>query len=156
LKGHSGTKIAIVGAGDTAFDYALSLAKRNEIFLLNRAEKPKCLPLLFKRAIKTEKIFYFKNTCIKEISAQKNKINLKLKTNNSERNLFVDFLLFAIGREPCLDFLSESILSSKNKLEEKGKLFLIGDVKNKRFRQLAIAAGDGIEAAMKINNILRG
>jgi thioredoxin reductase (NADPH) len=46
LAGVSGKKIAVVGAGDAAFDYALSLARRNEVVILNRGRETKCLPLL--------------------------------------------------------------------------------------------------------------
>ena len=46
-----GAEIAIVGAGDAAFDYALNLAKRdNRVMILNRGEDLKCLPLLWERS----------------------------------------------------------------------------------------------------------
>ena len=42
--------MAIIGAGDAAFDYAINLvSKNNEVTILNRGGKRKCLPLLWKR-----------------------------------------------------------------------------------------------------------
>ena len=66
----------------------------------------------------------------------------------------VDFLLFAIGREPCLDYLDRDLDSKLERLREEGLLYLIGDVKNGTYRQVTIAMGDGIRAAMGIARIL--
>ena len=49
LLGLQGLHLAIVGAGDLAFDYALNLGKRNHVFLLNRGVETRCLPLLKER-----------------------------------------------------------------------------------------------------------
>ena len=40
-----GKTIAIVRAGDAAFDYALNLGRNNDITILNRSEKSRCLQL---------------------------------------------------------------------------------------------------------------
>lgn len=52
-------RIAIIGAGDIAFDYALTLPKKNNVLIINRSEKPRCLPLLLERAPKKEEYFLF-------------------------------------------------------------------------------------------------
>ena len=44
-----------------------------------------------------------------------------------------------------MSFLPDEILS--NRLDS---VYFVGDVKNGRFRQAAIAAGDGLRAAMEI------
>jgi len=49
-------KIAIIGSGDIAFDYALSLSKKNEVIIIDRGKRVKCLPLLWERAMGSEKI----------------------------------------------------------------------------------------------------
>ncbi|MBM3295893.1 MAG: NAD(P)/FAD-dependent oxidoreductase, partial [Candidatus Aminicenantes bacterium] len=45
-----GMRIAVLGSGDAAFDYALNFARRNDVFILHRGRKPKGLPLLRRRA----------------------------------------------------------------------------------------------------------
>lgn len=62
--------IAIIGAGDAAFDYALNLSKHNQVLILNRTETLKCLPLLWQRASQISAIQYHPNTHVLQISRQ--------------------------------------------------------------------------------------
>jgi thioredoxin reductase len=64
--------------------------------------------------------------------------------------LDADYVVFALGREPQLDFLSELVKTNVRELERNGRIYFVGDVKNDIYRQTAIAVGDGIMAAMKI------
>ena len=142
-------KIAVIGAGDAAFDYALNLGRHNDVVILNRDKTSKCIPILFERVEKSSKINYKKNVKIKSISSSPdNTIGLECITSNGAWNIVVDYLLFAIGRVPCLDFLSNR--ASEKVLKNNSQLYLAGDVKNDIFRQTAIAAGEGIFTAMKI------
>ncbi|MEO0293023.1 MAG: NAD(P)/FAD-dependent oxidoreductase [candidate division WOR-3 bacterium] len=142
-------KVVIVGAGDVAFDYALSLKTYNEVLILNRKEKEKCLPTLFKKIQKSKRINYKKNIKIKKIIPSSNHlIKLECKSKEGKINIEANYLLFAIGRKPCLDFLKEKI--------ENNKIYLVGDVRNGPFRQIGIAIGDGIKTAMKIFRKIQG
>ena len=150
LKTLKNEKIAIVGSGDAAFDYALGLGKHNEIIILNRNEKSKCIPVLFDRVKKSRKIKYMTNIKVKSIKSSDNTILLKCITSKEITNIKIDYLLIAIGRVPCLDFLSTDL---KKKISN--RLYLAGDVKNGIFRQTSIAAGDGIKVAMQIYSKMR-
>jgi len=148
-------KIAIVGGGDAAFDYALGLGKQNEIIILNRNEVSKCIPILFDRAKKSRKINYKKNTNIKSIDCSSNAITLKCVTPKGNYNVNTDYLLFAIGRVPCLDFLSSELKKKRFQNNIDKLLYLAGDVKNGIFRQASIAVGNGIKTAMQIYSEMR-
>jgi thioredoxin reductase (NADPH) len=146
-----GKKFVIVGAGDAAFDYALSIAFNNEVMILNRDEKSKCIPLLLKRAQESTKIEYIKEIKIQKISPYpEDMISLDCKTNEGSRNITADYLLFAIGRTPSDGFLSPELKREVHKKKGNSRVYLAGDVKNGIFRQIAIAVGDGIMTAMKI------
>jgi thioredoxin reductase len=147
-----GKRVFIVGAGDAAFDYALNLAKANEITLLNRGNAVKSLPLLVERAKASPRICYRPNTAITRITLREggNDLSLECLSPAGPVVFIADYLIFAIGRHPKLDFLSERLLKCKSRLEESGQLFFIGDVKNGLFRQTAIAVGDGMRAAMEL------
>ncbi len=144
-----GKRVAIVGAGDAAFDYALNLASReNTVTILNRGIEISCLPLLRERAGKIPLISYQEHTTILSLEPDMQLNLLRLTTNHC--SLFTDYLLFAIGRQPAMDFLTERVKIQEQRLVEDGKLNFVGDVHNGLYRQTAIAAGDGLRAAMQI------
>jgi len=138
--------IAVIGSGDAAFDYALSLSKKNKVLILNRTERVKCLPVLFQRVMQNKKIDYLTSIEIKRIDFENNK--LALYTDG--KKIIVDYLVVAIGRKPNFNFLDKSLKEKIKILETRKKLYIIGDVKNGIFRQTGIAIGDGIKAAMGI------
>lgn len=148
----SGHKIAIIGAGDIAFDYALNLSERNEVIVLNRSNRIKCLPLLFKRAISNEAISYRENVGVKSINMFK--AGLRVFCNKNV-NFDVDYVLAAIGKRPNLDFVSDHLRENASRLRGERKLFIIGDVANGKYRQAGISIGEGIKAAMEIAGSIR-
>jgi thioredoxin reductase len=156
LLGIVGKRIAIVGAGDAAFDYALNLGKKNKVDILNRSHMVKCLPLLWQRASSYETITYHQSTFITGLeSSPTGGMSLACETPSGSINIRADYLIGAIGRDPQLDFIPQSLSDKLIELEEDGNLYIIGDVKNGKFRQTAIAVGEGIMAAMKIYRYLK-
>ena len=151
-----GKCVAIIGSGDAAFDYALNLGKKNQVIILNRGEKPKCLPLLWERAQMHESITCKNNTKVNKIRKDSMAgMLVDCQSPAGELQFHADYLLGAIGREACLDCLSETFVQQASNLEKQGVLYMIGDVKNGIFRQASIAVGDGVLAAMKIYRYLK-
>ena len=151
----TGREILIIGAGDAAFDYALNLAGRNRVTILNRSDKINALPLLIDRVHARSEIDYLENAAL--ISAEeeeKGRIAITIDQRGGSKDLVVDYILTAIGREPDYDFASPSIINHKERLLKDKRLFLIGDLQNGSFRQTSIAAADGVRAAMEISLIL--
>jgi len=148
-------RIVIIGGGDAAFDYAINLVKRgNFVTILNRSGDVKCLKLLWDRAQAEELIDYRADTPVSAVEFDEmesthsgtGRLEARFETGGS---ISVDYLLFAIGRVPQTEFLSKDII--KKKVDN---LIFIGDVKNGIYRQAAIAAGDGLRAAMQIYHSL--
>jgi len=134
LLGVTGKKIDIVGAGDAAFDYAMSLSPGNKITIHNRGTEIKCIPALLEIALKQPNITY---------------------VENSDPSFSSDYTIFATGREPDLVCLSDDLKNKHAQLEQQGLLYVIGDVKNGMVRQSSVAVGDGIRAAMAIKDRIR-
>jgi thioredoxin reductase (NADPH) len=146
------SSIAIIGAGDAAFDYAFYLATYNKVMIMNRSDRVKCLPLLFQRAMSNPQISYYENHVLKHIDSISSPACLKLSFQNANKLITfkADYIIFAIGRRPELSFTDPDLLNQFEELQQQGMLYLIGDVKNELMRQASIAAGDGIRAAMEI------
>ncbi|OGC39253.1 hypothetical protein A2Y85_02775 [candidate division WOR-3 bacterium RBG_13_43_14] len=146
--------IAIIGAGDAALDYALNLCRYNKVILINRRDQIKGLSVLSER-LKTEirngRVKYLRNAVITKIEDATDGIYLYVR-RNSLKKYFCHHAVLAIGREPALDFLPRSFL--KHFPNGNRSLYFIGDVKNGDLRQTSIAIGDGMKAAMTINEVI--
>ena len=142
-------KILIIGGGDAAFDYGLNLTKnRNSVTILNRGRDVKCLRLLWERAQADSMIEYRAETPVRKVELDETAARLRVQTEAGEV-LEGDYLLFATGRIPQAGFLPDEAINSN--LEG---IYYAGDVKNGLYRQAAIAAGDGLRAAMEIHHKL--
>jgi len=149
-------RIAIIGAGDLAFDYALNLGRRNNVIILNRSEMVRCLPLLWDRALSISSVQYQNLTRLEEIKpGAGGEILLAINSLKDQTVISCDYLIFAVGRIPNAVYCSETLKGSMHDLEQKGKLYFIGDVKNGMYCQTAIAIGDGIKCAMMTYNTLK-
>ena len=146
--------ICIIGAGDAAFDYALSLSAGNRITIFNRTRKIRCLPVLKEEVEENKKIRYMPERILKNINVTGNRLFMTFFHKKKEELHEFDEIFAAVGRSPVLDFLSQRLQKNMDYLIECGKLYLTGDVKKKRHRQAAIACGDGLETAMKIHTVL--
>jgi len=153
----SRAQIAVVGAGDAAFDYALNLARReNRVSILNRGDMLKCLPLLWERSQQQGLIHYFHHTEIQQVRALPDgALKLECRSPAGISHFVVDYLIGALGRVPQMDFVSGQLASQIETLAAQGVLYQIGDVHNGLFRQTAIAVGDGLRAAMQIYRKLK-
>ncbi|RKZ35085.1 hypothetical protein DRQ33_00545 [bacterium] len=148
--------IGIIGAGDCAFDYSLTLAKSNYLYIFNRSDKVSCLPILWEKVKQNENIRYFSNRKIISLDSENNKLRAIFRRNNDNENFIFDYIVFAIGRMPEIGFLDSSVITQQKRLIAENRLFFAGDVNNGIFRQISIAVGDGVRTAMKIYQNLIG
>ena len=155
--GSKNKKIAIIGAGDVAFDYAINLSRKNEIVVLSRSKQAKCIPVLWERFMKSENISYLPNVIVRKISNQSSKLLLNCIFSDGQEKILTnfDYVIAAKGRDPCLDFLGGQLKMNYKTLISRNKLYMVGDVKNGIYRQTAICVGDGLKAAMDIYRNIR-
>ncbi len=142
-------RIAILGGGDAAFDFALGLSReggRTEIIF--RSPHPRALPLLAERAQREPLVHVHAGVTLDSIRNGSGALEIRLSDG---RLLAADALLAAIGRERNVRFLEPEIAA---RIEGNGSrpfpgMIFAGDVWRGLHRQTAIAVGDGVSAAMR-------
>ena len=151
LRAEKDKQIVIIGAGDAGFDYALSLGNANDVLIVNRGHRIRALPLLLDRVNKTKRIRYMDGAEVVSLLPGKEKpLQAVIRRQEGKVHLACDYVLCALGRKPEKRIYSQELYQLEEQLILKGKLHLVGDVRNGRFRQVSIALGNGIEAAMNI------
>lgn len=150
------SRFVVIGSGDAAFDYALSLSPRaKEINIIFRSARPKCIPALEKEVLKKKNIKIHPKTLLVRVKELDKGVLLKCKKAGRLMELRCDYILAAIGRKQNLQILDKKILRRLKEGKEFPKLFFAGDVKHSAYRQVGIAVGDGLLAAMKVAKLLR-
>jgi thioredoxin reductase len=138
-------RILILGGGDLAFDYALSLHEAGaHPVIINRSPKPRASAHL-QEEIRARGIEVVCSFAVEAMETGGESVTMR--SGDDECN--GDYVLLSIGRIPCIDFLSPDL---RKELETSSRIegfYLAGDVHRGTFRQAAIAAGDGVLAAMR-------
>jgi len=150
----SNDNVIVIGGGDAAFDYSLNLAEiDNLVNLCYRSNNPKCLKLLEEKVKKCTKIKCHSNIEPIQIIENQGKPEVTFKSviTSNESKMRSDYILVACGRKPNNDLIKKEL--KKNNIPG---FYIAGDVKTERFRQVGIAVGEGIYAAMNVEAYLRG
>jgi len=148
-------RTAVIGSGDAAFDYALSLASRPgaEIGIFIRNDRAKCIPALAAACRDNPHISIDFNHELSRIEEEGEGISLRFDSPAGAREYPCDAVLAAVGRRSNLPDLAPEI--DMDRISPSGTtnipgLFAAGDIRRGDARQLAIAMGDGTAAAMEI------
>jgi thioredoxin reductase len=152
----SGRRVVIIGSGDAALDYALTLQERNHVTILNRGKTWKCLGLLWRRAQACERILCADTAEVRQIlPGTSGDILLRTTARRGPEDIQTDYVIIAVGRQPETSFVSPRLADMTGQKSTEGLLHLAGDVRGDRMRQVAIAVGDGITAAMRFASVGR-
>ena len=155
-----GARVAVLGGGDAAYDYALNLAARGARVELLRRGPARCLPLLAERAAAEEAVTVEAPVTVRAVEGGGRGVCLRVDGPGGARTLEADFLLVACGRAPE-DGLLSGLRGAAPAAGGGGTpslppgLYAGGDVVRGPFRQAGIAVGDGLLAAMSAIGYLR-
>ncbi|HMF72800.1 MAG TPA: thioredoxin-disulfide reductase [Flavitalea sp.] len=161
-----GKEVAIVGAGDTAAEEALYLAKLcSTVHMVIRRHEMRASKVMQERVLKTPNIKIYWNSETEEVLGETKveKVRLKnLKTNESQ-TIDVSGFFVAIGHQPNSDIFKEWLdmdeagyiktIPGTTKTNVEG-VFASGDVQDKIYRQAVTAAGSGCMAALDAERYL--
>ena len=151
-----GERVTIYGGGDAAFDHGLNLVGEGfEVAIVCRS-KARCLPLLRVRADRAGIRVVEGRPITRVVGGER--LGLEIEGVGMIKT---DRLLMACGREPRLDLLDPSLIArfmngDGTSMPSAPGLYLAGDVVAEGRRQVGIAVGSGLTAAMMADRYLRG
>lgn len=159
-------EVAIVGAGDTACEEALYLAKLcSKVHMLIRRDAMRASKIMQDRVLSTENIEVYWNTETDEILGDKNVSAVRVINNKTQekQDIPVSAFFVAIGHQPNSDLFKGMIdmdesgyiqtIPGTSKTNIEG-VFACGDVQDKIYRQAVSAAGSGCMAALDAERYL--
>jgi len=148
--------VAVIGGGDVAVDQALSLNDHGmQILLMLRSGEPRCNMVLKSEMELAEDFVIATGLTILRFE-DRGGHQVVYSDGETQHHMVVDAVLVAIGRQPNLPPLNDQPLSLDKAiyLASEG-LFLAGDIVSERRRQVAIAMGSGLDAAMRCDEYFR-
>ena len=155
---------AVVGGGDVALEDALYLAKGcKQVYLIHRRQELRAAKVLQEQVMAEGKITFIPDTVITEIkgNGKVEKAVLLNKKDGTASELPLDAVFIAVGMNPETDAVA-SVLTLDNGYVRAGEdgvteqpgLFVAGDVRTKRLRQIVTAVSDGANAVTSITDYL--
>jgi thioredoxin reductase (NADPH) len=160
-----GKTVAVVGGGDVALEDALYLAKScKQVYLIHRRQGLRAAQVLQEQIKKTENITFLPDRVITEIGGTNKveQVTLQNVKDQSTSTLALDGVFIAVGMDPQTEAVA-SVLSldggyvraGEDGVTEAPGLFVAGDVRTKRLRQIVTAVSDGANAVTSIVDYLQ-
>lgn len=159
-----GKSVAVVGGGDVALEDALYLANICEhVYLIHRRNELRGTKVLQNQVFANEKITFLGESEVTEITGDKqvSGISVHNKVTDETKELSVAGVFIAVGMEPqsnlyapLLSLEHGYVPAGEDCATEKDGLYVAGDVRTKRLRQIVTAVADGANAVHSIQEYL--
>lgn len=150
--------VAVVGGGNSAIINAITLADLcSKVYVIQNTDKLSAEANLVDRLNSKENVEVIYNASVKELVGSDSLKGLNIVINGSEeRTLEIDGMFVAIGLVSQNDFIKADInmdeygyINSNNECETNLEgVFVAGDCRSKRIRQITTATSDGSVAAI--------
>ncbi|MBR3807080.1 MAG: thioredoxin-disulfide reductase [Lachnospiraceae bacterium] len=156
-------KVAVVGGGDVAIEDAIFLARGCEkVYVIHRRDTFRAAHSLVEKARQMDNIEFIIDTTVSEICGEDmvEKLVLSNVKTKEQTELEVNGIFIAVGIVPETEILQDVV-----KMDEKGYVlsdelgstnipgvFVAGDCKQKRLRQIITAVADGANAVTGVED----
>lgn len=158
--------VAVVGGGDTAVEEAMYLTKMcASVTLIHRRDELRANKLAQSRAFANEKLHIMYDTVVDEIVGEDKVTQLKLRNKKTDETstLDVNGVFIFVGYLPNASFLPAElevdaqgyIITDEEMATNVPGVFAVGDVRQKKLRQVTTAVGDGGTVMHAIEDYLR-
>ena len=158
---YRGKKVAVLGGGDTALDDAVYLADLAEqVYVIHRRKEFRGAATTVEKLRKKENVMFVLEHQVKEITGAE-KVNGVILEDGTA--IAVDGVFVAYGSVPQTDLVKELVTldaAGYVKAEETGEtslagLYVAGDARTKKLRQVVTAVSDGANAATAVVEYLK-
>lgn len=160
-----GMEVAVIGGGDTAFEDALYLSNlAKKVTIVHRREEFRSRGIVVERARERENIEFAMNSVPVEILGSLDFEGLVLENTltHEKSRLTLDGCFIAIGHNPETGFLKDKLELDHSGYVVAGEdtktlipgVFVAGDVRKKKLRQVVTAVADGAVAAVQAQDYL--
>jgi thioredoxin reductase (NADPH) len=155
---YKGKDVAVVGGANTAVTNAIYLSRLcNKVYLINRKNELKCEEALIKELNKIDNIEVIPNTVVSKLNGNDSLESIEITTNDNSKELKVDGLFIAVGLDAqsevgsaILDRDNRNYYVSEDCSTKIPGIFVAGDCREKKIRQLTTATSDGTIAALNM------
>ncbi len=158
--------VAVVGGGDTAVEEAMYLTKMcSSVTLIHRRDELRANKLAQSRAFANDKLHIIYDTVVDEIVGDEKVTQLKLRNKKTDATstLDVNGVFIFVGYLPNDAFLPPElevneqgyIITDEEMATNIPGVFAVGDVRQKKLRQVTTAVGDGGAVMHGIEEYLR-
>jgi len=159
--------VAVIGGGNSGFEAALTLTKyAKKIYILEYAPEVKAEKKNIILAEKSRKIKIITSAALKRIDGDKfvSSIEYQDRSTGKAKTLSVQGVFVEIGNVPATGFVRDLVEFNENdeiKIDpltcatKTAGLFAAGDVTDVKYKQIIIAAGEGVKAMLSVADYLR-
>ncbi len=155
---YSGLTVAVIGGGNSALQEAILLSDlAKKVYVVQNLDFLTGEVKLQEKLAQKDNVEIILGHTVKAVLGDTQLKGITIAdTNGNEKNLDIDGMFVAIGLIPQNEMVEGIItldnygyvVSDENCLTNKGGIFVAGDCRTKRIRQVATAAADGAVAAL--------
>ena len=158
---YKGKDTAVIGGGDTALDDALYLSDLcRKVYLIHRRDEFRGNNATVELLKKRKNVEFILEASVKEVYGQRTLEEISL---DDGRKISINGLFVAIGSFPVSDIIKSYVQTDENGYVTAGEdgitsspgLFVAGDVRTKKLRQVITAVSDGANAAVSAIQYLK-
>lgn len=155
--------VAVIGGGNSAIINALALSELcKKVFIIQNLENLTAEKTLVDRLNTKKNVEIICNSNVKELLGDEELEGIIINSNNIDKKIELDGMFISIGLIPQTDIIKDLLKLNNYRYIESNDdcatnvagIFVAGDCRNKKIRQLTTAISDGTIAAISAINYL--
>lgn len=155
--------VAVIGGGDVAVEDAIFLARTSsKVYLIHRRDELRAAKILQENVKKLENVEILWDTVVEKIQGEEQVQSILVRNNKSgeEKDIPLDGVFIAVGIHPNTESFRDAvpcdskgyIIAQEDGVTKTSGIFVAGDARTKKLRQIITAVADGANAVTSIQN----